>query len=281
MRGVAGAPERRREEREPGRGQRDADPLAPRHVVPEHAVGEHGDEHEPARDHRLHDRDRRERERRDVEAPRRRRDDAAERVDRRAEQRDRARDAAGCNSTAGAATAPRCLSRKPSTDISAVTNAISRPSCTENGKAGKRTRRGDGCGGLLHCWAMTRTRTLIVALAAIAALTVPARRRRPEAAKPPALRLARRLLRDRLPAERREPGRRHAQRLRLPGARPGAQARLPLQARQLRLRRRDDRRRCWSSTERCAARPRAARATTGGRRSARPSGSLRQPGGSG
>jgi hypothetical protein len=40
------------------------------------------------------------------------------------------------HSTAGAATAPRCLSRKPSTDIRAVTKAMSRPSWTVNGKPG-------------------------------------------------------------------------------------------------------------------------------------------------
>ncbi len=47
------------------------------------------------------------------------------------------------HSTAGAATAPRYLRKKPITDMSAVTKAISSPSWTENGKPPRV--------GVLHC----------------------------------------------------------------------------------------------------------------------------------
>ena len=77
-----GALERRRQECEPGGRQRDADPFAPRDVDPEEAVGDDGQQHEPAGDHRLHERDRRERERPDVEPPRAERDQDPERVQR-------------------------------------------------------------------------------------------------------------------------------------------------------------------------------------------------------
>ena len=45
--------ERRRQEGQAGRGERDADPLAPCDLEPEDAVGDHGQQHEPAGDHRL------------------------------------------------------------------------------------------------------------------------------------------------------------------------------------------------------------------------------------
>jgi len=89
VRRVGGALQRGGQEGQPGRGQRDADPLAPRHGVAEQPGGEHRQQHEAARDHRLHHRDRRERQGGDVEAPRRRRHHAAEQVDGLAEQVDR------------------------------------------------------------------------------------------------------------------------------------------------------------------------------------------------
>jgi hypothetical protein len=50
-------------------GDRHAGPLSSSEVKAEEALGEHGEEDEPARENRLHDRQRRERERADVQTP--------------------------------------------------------------------------------------------------------------------------------------------------------------------------------------------------------------------
>ena len=105
---VAGVAERRRQEREPERRERDADPLAAGHLVREEPVGGDREQHQAAGDRRLDQRDRRQRERADVEAP------AAiamtipsvyQRVPKRANEVA----TAGRMSTRGDATAPRCL----------------------------------------------------------------------------------------------------------------------------------------------------------------------------
>jgi hypothetical protein len=62
---AAGQPD----DHQPGRGDRDADPLPPTQVKAEEALGEHGEEDEPAGQDRLHDRQRRQRERTDVQTP--------------------------------------------------------------------------------------------------------------------------------------------------------------------------------------------------------------------
>ncbi len=67
-----GVAERRGEEREAERRERDADPLAPGHLVGEEAVGRDREEDEAAGDRRLDERDRRQRKRAHVEAPARR-----------------------------------------------------------------------------------------------------------------------------------------------------------------------------------------------------------------
>ena len=89
---VGAAVEGRGEEGEPGRGEGDADPLPPGDVVPEEAVGDHGQHHQAAGDRRLDERDRRQREGPDVEAPAGHRDQHAHRVGARAEQHQRAPD---------------------------------------------------------------------------------------------------------------------------------------------------------------------------------------------
>ena len=82
VRAVDRALERRGQERQPGGGQRHADPFTAGDGVAEDAVGDDRDQHEAAGDHRLHDGDRREAEREHVEAPGRGGHDAADRVDR-------------------------------------------------------------------------------------------------------------------------------------------------------------------------------------------------------
>ena len=66
---VVGAAAGQPDDHQPGRGDRDADPLSPSEVKAEEALGEHGEEDEPAGEDRLHDRQRRERERADVQTP--------------------------------------------------------------------------------------------------------------------------------------------------------------------------------------------------------------------
>ena len=86
----AGIAEGRRQECETQRGQSDADPLTACHALAEQPVGGHRQQHQPAGDHRLHQRDRRQRKRGDVKAPRRRRDGEAEQVPARPKQGQRA-----------------------------------------------------------------------------------------------------------------------------------------------------------------------------------------------
>ena len=209
-----------------------ATPIHSRRLTswPEHAIGEHGDEHEPARDHRLHDGDRRERERADVEAPRRRGDDAADDVDRRAEELDRAVHRPPPLHGRGG-DRPAVLEEEPDHGGQRADDREHDAELDGDGQAGKGRRA-----ALLPSAAMPMIRTLTVALALSAALlTLPAARRRQAEA---ALRLARRLLRHRLPGH--AGGRaQHPQRLRLPAPRPREAARLRPQARQLRLRRGD------------------------------------------
>ena len=191
--------ERRGEEREAGRGQRDADPLAPRDVVVEDAVGEHRHEHEPAGDHRLHDRDRRERERRDVEAPRRRRDDAADRVDRRAEQRDRARERpAPLDGRRG--DRPAMLEQEAEHRHERGDEGQQQAELDGERQAGKRTSRRRRAYYIARpCPAPSRSPS--------PALVDPRHPRDRRCRQAPVLRLARRLLRDRLPAQRRRASR--------------------------------------------------------------------------
>ena len=87
---AAGPLERGGEEREPQGREGDADPLAPRHLVREQAVGGDREQHQAAGDHGLDQRDRRQGEGGDVQRPRARGDDDAERVPARSEQRQRA-----------------------------------------------------------------------------------------------------------------------------------------------------------------------------------------------
>ena len=169
------------------------------------------------------------------------------------------------HSTGGAATAPRCLSRKPNTDISAVTKASSRPSWTENGKpeayeAGPSTLLGH----------MTRSRILLLVLAALA-LAAPAGA---DAAKPQRYLVS---LGDSYATgfQATAVGEGHNTRngfayqvpklAKAPGLRP--------QARQLRLRRRDDVIAARAQDRVPAARRWAAPTTRAGRRSPPPSGS--------
>ena len=81
--------------------------------------------------------------------------------------------------TGSAATAPRCLSRNPSTDISAVTKASSRPSWTENGKPGS-LRGAVAAAAVLGSAPMSVPRILVLGLALALALPAAA-----QAAKPP------------------------------------------------------------------------------------------------
>ena len=68
-------------------GHRDAGPLARPDVEAEDPLGQHGEDHDAGREHRLHDRERRQRQRGDVEQPRAERDRHADREPLRAEQR--------------------------------------------------------------------------------------------------------------------------------------------------------------------------------------------------
>jgi hypothetical protein len=65
----SGAAAGQADDHQPGRGDRQADPLSPSEAKAEEALGEHGEEDEPAGEDRLHDRQRRERERTDVQTP--------------------------------------------------------------------------------------------------------------------------------------------------------------------------------------------------------------------
>ena len=67
--GVVGAAAGQSDDHQPGRGDRDADPLSSSELKAEEALGEHREEDEPARQDRLHDRQRGERERADVQTP--------------------------------------------------------------------------------------------------------------------------------------------------------------------------------------------------------------------
>jgi hypothetical protein len=57
---VVGAAAGQTDHHEPGGGHRQADPLSPAQLKAEEALGEHGQEDEPAGQDRLHDRQRRE-----------------------------------------------------------------------------------------------------------------------------------------------------------------------------------------------------------------------------
>ena len=95
----------------------------------EEALGEHGEEDEPAGDHRLDERERRQSERADVEAPRAERHAACR--PRTTERNSPTALRSGCLSdTSGAAQAPRCLSRKPTLVASAQRSASRIPSCS-------------------------------------------------------------------------------------------------------------------------------------------------------
>ena len=62
-------PRRQSDDRQAGGRDEDPDPLAASESQAEEALGEDGQEHEPAREHGLHDRQRRQRERADVKPP--------------------------------------------------------------------------------------------------------------------------------------------------------------------------------------------------------------------
>jgi hypothetical protein len=66
---VVGAAAGQADDHEPGRCDRDADPLSPSEVKAEEPLGEHGEEDEAAGEDRLHDRQRRERGRAGVQTP--------------------------------------------------------------------------------------------------------------------------------------------------------------------------------------------------------------------
>jgi hypothetical protein len=67
--GVVGAAAGQSDDHQSGRGDSHANPLPPSEVKAEEALGEHGEEHEPAGEDGLHDRQWREGERADVQAP--------------------------------------------------------------------------------------------------------------------------------------------------------------------------------------------------------------------
>ena len=75
------------EERQPDRGQAQADPLAPAHGEAEETLGHDREQHHASGEHRLHDRHGREGERADVEDPRPGRDEHPEREPLRGEER--------------------------------------------------------------------------------------------------------------------------------------------------------------------------------------------------
>jgi hypothetical protein len=77
--GVVGAAAGQSDHDQPGGGDRQADPLSPSELKAEEALREHGQEDEPAGEHRLHNRQRRERERTDVQKPGHDRHDPADR----------------------------------------------------------------------------------------------------------------------------------------------------------------------------------------------------------
>ena len=67
--GVLGAAASQPDHRQPHRSDRQADPLSSSELKAEEALGENGQEDQPAGKDRLHDRQRRERERTDVQTP--------------------------------------------------------------------------------------------------------------------------------------------------------------------------------------------------------------------
>jgi hypothetical protein len=73
-------------DRKPSSRHDHAGPLPAAEVTAEVALGDHGEKHQPAREHGLHDRQRRERKRTDVKPPRGQRDRPTERQPARAEQ---------------------------------------------------------------------------------------------------------------------------------------------------------------------------------------------------
>jgi len=77
---------RQPERGESASGDREAGPLAAAEVKAEEALGDNGEEHEPAGKNRLHDREGRERERAHVQQPRAQRDEPADRPPARAKQ---------------------------------------------------------------------------------------------------------------------------------------------------------------------------------------------------
>ena len=85
---VVRAPAGQPDDHESGRGDRDADPLSPSEAEAEEALGEHGEEDEPAGEDCLHDRQWGKRERAEVKTPGHDRHHPADQEPSRAEQAD-------------------------------------------------------------------------------------------------------------------------------------------------------------------------------------------------
>ena len=88
--GLSSAPSGQRQQGERDRDEADPGPLAAAEIEAEEALGEHREEDEASREHRLADRDRGKRERGDVQGERHRRDGPANAPPLRAKEIDRA-----------------------------------------------------------------------------------------------------------------------------------------------------------------------------------------------